>query len=499
MKPLLPDALPRFITHHSPSRVLRVALILCFAVATAVAATAQPVLQRTSNRTTDLQVTNGHVAVSLFSGEFVDYRTSVSFDETPPTVQVAWQDLHTGVGSAHWMLYRPDSQDGLDVVATGALPSPPSQPDQSIHFTLPLGEYLPARNTTAQAHEYRLVVIWNPVTRQVEHANPRRIERTNRPRAAAATPRRIERVDPVPDGTRTIYATLTHLPYASRPSGTEFTLLGLRPELLHTMPIAIDLQTLRVEGDSDVEPYLLVAAIFADGTTIQPQLNVVEQQVEFPDSRVRVVGAPRTHGNIAGDNDMDAGQTVSIPTDTGHFETTLHPIGLELANQFNLSDNQKQDLRANTQIGILVVGLEEDAVPSTETIDEVRDLLLSEIQTEFDAIVRNVVVNAANPSQLPDLTAAVQEVQGELVSRIENAAVAKSIAELAGYLTIPAAPLLGLIPGVLNADDFVGADVFIISYQDLLEAGESGQAFLMNLTNPDEPARFVIQGRVRIR
>ena len=281
--------------------------------------------------------------------------------------------------------------------------------------------------------------------------------------------------------------------------GTNFDFTGLRPDLLHTLPLAIDLQTLKIlDGGNGQEPYLLAVIVYADGTTIKPKL--VGKNIEFPNSSVRLDSPSQTHDNIAGAS-VDENQAVPIPASTGHFETILRPIGIDLAQQLNFDNSQQTLLRSKTVIGILVIGLEEGSTPSTDVMDEVRAELLGEIQAELDAIVRGVKIPVSNPSKAPSVLQAVDAVKGPIRERLVESAKAKGLAEFYSYLKIPGGPhLMGFLAiAALNHDEFVGAGTKVLSYQDLLDAGEAGVTFDLDLKNSDNDLRYRVRGRAKVR
>lgn len=279
---------------------------------------------------------------------------------------------------------------------------------------------------------------------------------------------------------------------------TVFTFEGLNPELSASMPIGIRLQDLWSIGDTDIEPYLFVAVVYADGTTIVPELDLGSGQIRFTNSHVRIAKASGTHGNILGGGSMGWDETVPIPTSTGLYETTILPIGLQMANEFGRPESEKQMLREFTEVGVLVIGMEEDAVPSTEKANELYGTFIGALQFELDSLVQSIAMSAGNP-QAPDLDPAIQEIKKKLRPRLEKLAISETIGELEAYLGIPAAPMLATF-GAVNADDFIGAAHVTVSYQDLLDAGEAGIPFKLTVTdNPDEVVEYQIHGRIYIR
>lgn len=279
---------------------------------------------------------------------------------------------------------------------------------------------------------------------------------------------------------------------------TVFTFEGLNPELSASMPIGIRLQDLWSIGDTDIEPYLLVAAVYIDGTSIVPEIDLAARKLRFTNSHVRIAKAAGTHGNVLGGGSMGWDETVSIPTSTGLYETTIRPIGIELANQAGRPESEKRKLREFTQVGVLVIGMEEDAVPTTETANELYDTFIGALQSELDSLVQTVVMDAENP-QDPNLDPALEEIKKRLRKSLKDLAISETIGDVEGYLGIPGAPLMASF-GALNADDFIGAADFSVTYQDLLDAGEAGIPFKLTVTdNPDEVVEYQIHGRIYIR
>ena len=489
----------RTIPH--PRGALRWSAALALAAALAAPAAAQPDSLVITGGTPAATLRNGVVTVTLQTGEFVDYRNHHAFHAPPGVVFARWTDLRTSAGEAWWELYQVDATepDGRRTLASAPLQNAPFHPGETVRFQVNLGAVLPAENAGRGARQYRLAVFSRPPVRQTSRGGTGLTVTAASPGTGNARPAASGAMQPVPS-TASGYTVLVQQPGPGPDGSTSFTLLGTRPELLHTMPIAIDLQTLTVEGDDDVEPYLLVAAVFVDGTTIVPQVNPAEMQVTFPTSTVRVAGGQGTHGNVTGGPDMDAGETVSIPAATGHFEAVIRPIGLPLATQFDLPEADVRALRENTQVAILVVGMEEDNIPSTATANETRGVVLDELRTVLNGIVRGVVLDVENLTEPPDVVGAAQEAAGGVLARVRAAAAAKTAAEVAQYLMIPTAPVLVLVPGILNSDDYVGTGVFAVSYQQLLDAGLAGVTFTLTLSDgADEPARYEVRGRVRIR
>jgi hypothetical protein len=99
---------------------------------------------------------------------------------------------------------------------------------------------------------------------------------------------------------------------------------------------------------------------------------------------------------------------------------------------------------------------------------------------------------------LPDVGDAVGGLQSRLRSRLTKSAKARTLAELMPFLAIHGSPLLAAF-GAINADDYIGAGVATVTYQQLLNAAEAGVPFKLELANADEAVKYVIDGRFHIR
>ena len=93
-----------------------------------------------------------------------------------------------------------------------------------------------------------------------------------------------------------------------------------------------------------------------------------------------VVGTPGNHGNLGGDNEVDEGDTVTIPAIIGEYRTVMKPIELTTPI-LTVSE-------VGGVVGCVVVLMEEDETPDSaiirgqEALDrEVRNRLTSLLQT----------------------------------------------------------------------------------------------------------------------
>jgi hypothetical protein len=252
-----------------------------------------------------------------------------------------------------------------------------------------------------------------------------------------------------------------------------------------------------------MEPYLLIAVVYLDGTTIKPELNLAAQQIQFSNSSVRIAHSPQTHKNVAGNQSMSSGQTVMIPGSTGYFETTIRPIGLDFVTQNNIPIDEKK-LRESTYVGILAVGLEEDMVPSTATMNQLWAQSVAELQGAFDNAIRGFALNASdigNPTVVKQkLVEALDQAVRPVADRLKDAAIAKTIDELAQYLAIPGFPVVaGLLAAAGAEDDYIGTGVKLIKYEELLNS--FNVPFTLNLPGnvPAGDTWYRIEGKAWIK
>ena len=413
-------------------------------------------------------------------------------DTAPVPLDFRWKTGYSNVGSAVWQVTT--DPETWKVLASGDAGRPPA-PDGMSRFSVDFRSI--AGNTNQRPlHYYLRVVTYKAAERAAAPATGRTIGRQPgrlARRTSKAPTRLTEREQAGPPSMPVVVSIL--------PSGpvTEFTPGGLRPELYNAMPIQIDLNTLKIGGTGgDEDPYLLVVAFFADGTTIVPKINLAKQRIEFPTSSVRIQSPTKTHENVP--VDVDPGDELKIPASTGHFEATIRPIGLELAHQHGLSASQQRQLREKTLVGILVIGMEEDALPSTDVMNETRNELVSALQSELDRIVRGITVSLANPTKIPNRVDAVNQIRDDLKKRLVDSAKARTLEELQQYLAIHGFPAIVLVPGALNADDYIGSGVALFDYEQLLQAGSNGLPIRMKLDqNPDEDLHYRIEGRIRVK
>lgn len=228
-----------------------------------------------------------------------------------------------------------------------------------------------------------------------------------------------------------------------------------------SLPVTVKISPFRISNpDEDGmlsngdEPYLFVAAIFVDGTTVDT--------ANLPGSSVRILSPSKTHGNL-GIEKVDKG-TYPIPNSTGLFKATIRPI----ANVSNL--NLAKNL---AMVGLIVIAMDEDGTP-TSAMNKARQAFVSTLQAELDKSVRK--------TSPPDVQ--------QLTQKVKNAMIKAVTKEL---MSSPGGFLWGL-PGVADPDDFIGADFKIVTYSQIEAAGATGIPIAMSFKNSG--VRYSLSGRI---
>jgi len=230
------------------------------------------------------------------------------------------------------------------------------------------------------------------------------------------------------------------------------------PAPVGTMPILIRLNTFSCQNaDEDSfysngdEPYLFVAAIYADGTTIQ--------LANLATAQVRIQSPSKTHGNL-GRARVKAGDTFAVPTSTGEFRTSILPIG-------GLPDSLAKQ---KSMVGLIVIAMEEDATP-TDAANAGQKALVRVLQTELNKAVQTV--------SAPD----VNTLQKKIADAMKQAIKKESLSSISGIFS------------VVDPDDYIDAGFAMWSYQQIESAGSAGLP--INLTFQKSGVRYSIAGLVK--
>ncbi|MFK8031116.1 MAG: hypothetical protein AB8G18_12845 [Gammaproteobacteria bacterium] len=415
----------------------------------------------TASEPLERMISQTDVEVRLFSGDFEEWGNAWR-DTSPMQMTFRWKTKYDKVGSASWQVL----DTAGDVVATGRAGKARDAENEYQYFNIDFASIAAGKTIRPLHYWVQLITFERPevsmAATQGMAMRPKVKEGVTMQRSTRdyRVLKRHGRL-PAPVSVSIIDST----------SDTHFTETGLDPSLLDSLNIKIDLQELDILGSGyDEDPYLMIAIVLADGTTIVPEITGAPPQVTFGNSTVRVLTANKTHENVPGG---DPGDEIAIPPSTGQFEATIRPIGLPLARSLGATEAQLRMLRENTKVAIMVIGMEEDAVPSTEVMDQARDLFISRLTQELNGIVQGLSIPAELPLKFPDLNKLVGKLRGQLKKEVKAFAKAEGTAELEMLLGIHAWPIV-LSLGGGNQDDYIGQAQATFSYQELLDAGTGG-------------------------
>ena len=201
------------------------------------------------------------------------------------------------------------------------------------------------------------------------------------------------------------------------------------------------------------EPYLFVAAIYADGTTIKIS--------DIGNAKVRIKSPTKTHGNL-GRKGVDDGDSFSIPTSIGRFKTNILPID-------GLPGNIGKE---KSLVGLIVIAMEEDAT-TTNAANAAQKALVKVLQKELDQAVRSV----REPN--------IEALKGKIKTAMRNAIKKESLGSISGIFSF------------LDPDDYINADLATWTYQELENAGNTG--IPINMEFNASGVRYSIKGNVKAR
>lgn len=235
------------------------------------------------------------------------------------------------------------------------------------------------------------------------------------------------------------------------------------------MPIQIDLEKLHIGNSNENadEPYLIVFVLYVDGTTINP--------LDFANSTVRLQSPTKTHGNIPDEDqwgkDLETGKVANIPRSTGHFETTIKPIGLEFAADLEDVDGSiGQSMKDNTMVLLVVVALEEDAT-ATSAANAARNAAVQELQAKANAVIQSLTLQDLMKGNPPEFD--IGQIQSDITSKAIAAAKEETIdAAFIFSLFSPLAPWS--IAQAADPDDYVGAGYKLFTFGQLLDRNPPG-------------------------
>lgn len=195
------------------------------------------------------------------------------------------------------------------------------------------------------------------------------------------------------------------------------------------------------DGWGDAEPYLWTVFFKIDGTTCWLNEGL------FLEGTATVFTTPGSHGNL-GTYDVDAGETINIPTIIGNQSMVLTPIPVP---QF-VRDAGTDDVTAIA--GCIVILMEEDNV--------------SNAGAEAGHRALNAAVQEALNGIIPTLGFTNQSISDEEVAAMTNAITNKVTDAIVAQQGV-----FENIWSFINADDTIGSKVWKFSGDELLSNGNT--------------------------
>jgi hypothetical protein len=225
------------------------------------------------------------------------------------------------------------------------------------------------------------------------------------------------------------------------------------------MAIEINLTSFTVhktnEGEGDDDPYLFVAAFYADGTTVNA--------ADLAHATVRLDSPSKTHNNLGMDAYSDepkSGKSYSVPIPIGHFEKVIQPIagGLPL-----------QMARDNSTVGILVITMEEDTTTDSAA-NAARKAMVDNLQKELSAAIRSFPKKTDIPG-----------IKTRIKAKMKEAAKTETLKD---WWTP-----WGLFDAA-NPDDVIGVGFATFTYTEILNAGNNSLPITLDCQTTGEHFTF---------
>jgi hypothetical protein len=405
------------------------------------------------------------------SGDFTEWKKSKTIDG-PEQSLFSFRNDRAGVTQAVWQLSsqpmpaNDPSTNFPGYLGGGTFPPPPQA--QARTFSADWKAFAPAEPVNGAKYYIRVIVKEGPANAAVVASNVVEI---------------------------TINKSKTSVVFT--PKGLLQTVQQKHPELYATpsMVVQLDLNELYIGNDNESadEPYLLVAVVYLDGTTIDP--------FDMQNSTVRIDSAKKTHGNVSSEDasgeDLEEGSTAQIPSATGHFERTITPIGLLLAADLEDPNGALGSaIGATTAVYVVLIAMEEDST-STEAIDAARAAFLTALRSEIEAVLHSVTLGNIVSGNLPKLDA---EKFKAMEKNLKQKAIGAAEDETFFPLWWTPAVLGPFLTANVDKDDVVGFAVQKFSYSDLLAAGPAGIPFEATTSAEDLDdweGLYTIRGTIR--
>ena len=222
--------------------------------------------------------------------------------------------------------------------------------------------------------------------------------------------------------------------FLADPSGEVFTTSGTIPRQIMRWMINLNPLDCHDEGDGagDAEPYLWTVFFKCDGSTlsVSDAGRIEGSAVTFP--------TPGSHGNLH-DDDVDAGDTVFIPSELGSFSDSVIPIPVSPLIQPLLG---QEDIPGF--FGVVVVLMEEDNVTDAGA-EAGHHALNTAVQSAIDKVLRLLGAGhtSITPEDIESVTAGIDDAVKDAIREQQN--------------------LFENIWSWLNADDQIGNKTFIFN------------------------------------
>jgi hypothetical protein len=191
------------------------------------------------------------------------------------------------------------------------------------------------------------------------------------------------------------------------------------------------------DGWGNAEPYLWTVFFKIDGTTCR-----LNEALKL-EGTATIFTTPGSHGNL-GDSDVDAGDTVSIPSAIGLKEFTITPIPVpDSAKALGIED-------VPAVAGAIVILMEEDNV-SDDGAEAGHAALNAGVQSALNNIIPTLGFTKTDITK-DEIKAMNEKISSEIKQAIRNQQNA-----------------FENIWSILNADDEIGTEVFKFSGDELLQ------------------------------
>lgn len=245
-------------------------------------------------------------------GGYSNKWSNVWKDSAPKQLTFRWRTEYANVGPAEWQVTTDPAK--RNIIASGNAGRPPAKGKVSV-FKIDFADKKIAGNVEQRPMTYYVRVVTYKAGRQAG-ASPKKLKKQL---GIPSPPVRVTLIGPG--------------------ESTQFTLTGLHPELYNQMRISIDLETLKIKGTGyDEDPFLLIAVVYADGTTIVPFLDwttidpntKLPQEIHFPSSEVRIDSPTKTHENVPGGDPGDILHGAFRKGDQANRDNTGDGMGVEL-------------------------------------------------------------------------------------------------------------------------------------------------------------------------